>query len=78
MESAGLRDDTGYTVTVKHSGGYRSTYGFLEPEDWQTGDWVKAGEVLGIAEKAGEVSRLYFALMKDQQFIDPTEVIAFD
>ncbi len=80
VEFAGPKEGFGYLVTVRHSGGLRVSYGGLKPAQWQTGDWVKAGEVLGhaLAEVEAASANVYLAVMKDERFIDPMDVVTFD
>ncbi|WP_256872418.1 M23 family metallopeptidase [Paenibacillus sp. 79R4] len=71
---------TGMTVTVQHSNGYKSIYGHLEEAMVSKGDWVEGGDSIGSLD-AGEgdtLPTLYFALKKNDRFIDPTDVISFD
>lgn len=80
VEAAGPKEGFGYLVTIRHSGGLRVSYGGLQPAQWQTGDWVKAGEVIGhaLAEEGAASSNVYLAVMKDERFIDPLDVVTFD
>ncbi len=80
VEFAGPKEGFGYLVTIRHSGGLRVSYGGLKPAQWQTGDWVKAGEVIGhgLAEVEAASANVYLAVMKDERFIDPLDVVTFD
>ncbi|MDQ0090864.1 stage IV sporulation protein FA [Paenibacillus anaericanus] len=71
---------TGKTVAIQHAGGYVSLYGHLEQPFVEKGDWVETGELIGsLSASSGFPSpTLYFALKKDDRFIDPTDVIPFD
>lgn len=71
---------TGKTVTIQHAGGYTSLYGHLEQPFVQKGDWVETGELIGslLPSSSSSTPTLYFALKKDDQYIDPTDVIPFD
>ncbi|GGH33501.1 M23 family metallopeptidase [Paenibacillus segetis] len=71
---------TGKTVTIQHAGGYTSLYGHLEQPFVQKGDWVETGELIGslVPSSSSSTSTLYFALKKDDRYIDPTDVIPFD
>lgn len=79
IEYAGDRADSGHTVIIQHAGGLRTTYGGLQPTKWEVGDWVKAGDVIGSAGtgESGQGS-VFVAVMKDQRYVNPSEVIAFD
>lgn len=80
VEFAGEKQGTGYTVIVRHSDGIRATYGGLSAASWQTGDWVKAGEVIGsVLSESGSVSaNVFLAVMKDDRYLDPLDVVTFD
>lgn len=82
IEYAGDRTDTGYTLVIQHADGYLVTYGGLKPFKWEAGDWVKAGDVIGSAganEKTEEGSgSVFLAVMKDQRYIDPLDVVTLD
>lgn len=77
---AGSRDDTGYTVVLQHAGGFRTEYGNLKPAKWQESDWIKAGDVIGTVEEDPGTGkgRFYFAVMKDQRYVNPSDVVSFD
>lgn len=80
VESAGLKEGFGYLVTIRHTDGIRASYGGLRSASWQAGDWVKAGEVIGHAqaEEGAAAANVYLAVMKDERFINPLEVVTFD
>lgn len=74
----GIENDevTGCTVTVNLGDGYQAVYGQLKELNFEVGDYIEAGHVLGyIAEPTKyysvEGSNLYFELRKDGAPIDP-------
>jgi len=71
---------TGMTVTIQHSNGYKSIYGHLEQALVSKGDWIEGGNPIGnLGSTEGEtLPTLYFAIKKNDQFIDPADVISFD
>ncbi|WP_068783101.1 M23 family metallopeptidase [Paenibacillus phocaensis] len=71
---------TGQTVTVQHAGGYVSVYGHLEQISVEKGDWLEGGDVLGSLPPRTQspLPTLYFAMKKDDRYIDPADVIPFD
>jgi stage IV sporulation protein FA len=77
---AGLREETGYTIVIQHSGGFQSTYGMLQPAQWARNDWITIGEVVGkAATPQGQTKgNIVLALMKDAEYINPTDVISFE
>lgn len=72
--------ETGQTVTVQHAGGYVSVYGHLEQISVEKGDWLEGGDVLGSLPPRTQspLPTLYFAIKKDDRYIDPADVIPFD
>ena len=69
---------TGCTMTVDLGDGYQVVYGQLKEPNFEVGDYVESGHVLGfVAEPTKyfsvEGSNLYFALEKDGEPIDPIE-----
>jgi stage IV sporulation protein FA len=80
VESAGQKEGYGYLVMIRHSDGLRVSYGGLNPAQWQTGDWVKAGEVIGnsLAETGASSANVYLAVMKDERYINPLDVVTLD
>lgn len=71
---------TGLTVQIQHADGYYSVYGHLGEATVQKGDWIEGGEGIGtLKNDEGTMSpALYFALKKDGQYIDPSDVVPFD
>ncbi|AZK46500.1 M23 family metallopeptidase [Paenibacillus lentus] len=70
---------TGQTITIQHASGYVSIYGHLQQAFVEKGDWVESGDLVGRLEALSEQEPvLYFALKKDDRYIDPADVIPFD
>lgn len=71
---------TGMTVMIQHGNGYVSIYGRLEELTVEKGDWVEGGDTLGsiFSQKDSAQSTLYFAMKKNDRYIDPVDVIPFD
>lgn len=67
-------------ITVQHASGVVSIYGGLAASEVKVNDWLEEGEVVGMLESPAEdrTAALYFALLRDGEYIDPTDVIAFD
>jgi stage IV sporulation protein FA len=70
----------GLRIAVQHTGGITAEYGHLSGTKLEIDDWVQSGDSLGwMTEKeANSASTLFFAVMKDKTYIDPTEVVSFD
>ncbi|WP_159881161.1 M23 family metallopeptidase [Paenibacillus puerhi] len=78
---AGSRDDTGYTVVLRHSGGMESTYGHLSAGGIRQNDWVKGGETVGTLQAPSNRQAqavLFFALLKEGKVVDPADVIPLE
>lgn len=76
----GIENDevTGCTVTVNLGDGYQAIYGQLKELNFEVGDYVEAGHVLGYISEptkyySVEGSNLYFELLKDGVPVDPVE-----
>ncbi|BFH12396.1 M23 family metallopeptidase [Paenibacillus melissococcoides] len=67
-------------VTVQHALGVVSIYGGLAASEVKVNDWLEEGEAVGTLGSPAEdrTPALYFALLRDGEYIDPTDVIAFD
>ncbi|MNZ55487.1 Stage IV sporulation protein FA [compost metagenome] len=72
--------DGGIRIAVQHSGGITAEYGHLNGTKLEIDDWIQSGDELGwMLEKEGSSApTLFFAVMKDKTYIDPTEVVSFD
>jgi stage IV sporulation protein FA len=75
---AGAKEETGFTVIIRHPGGLQSVYGGLVDSRVEVNDWIKGGEPIGKASQQDQAGSLYFAVSKDGRFINPTDVISFD
>ena len=79
MIFAGTKEDNGKMVIVQHADGSESWYGELSEIFVKVYDQVEAGQALGIVKSTGaETGEFYFALKKDERFIDPVQVIKFE
>ncbi|CAM3084286.1 M23 family metallopeptidase [Paenibacillus sediminis] len=71
----------GETVRIQHPDGYVSIYSNLSKSVVQVNDWVEGGDIIGeLAEVSSpdKQTTLFLAILKDEQYIDPAEVIPFD
>ena len=76
VESIENNEVTGCTVTISLGDGYEAVYGQLKELNFDVGDYVEAGHVIGyIGEPtkyfSSEGSNLYFELKKDGEPVDP-------
>jgi murein DD-endopeptidase MepM/ murein hydrolase activator NlpD len=67
----------GLYVMMSHAGGWKSFYGHLSRVDVAPGDELESGMVLGLAGRSGTARspRLYFALIRDNQSVDPLDYL---
>jgi stage IV sporulation protein FA len=76
---AGTKEDTGFTVIIRHPLGLESIYGRMNESHVEVNDWIKGGEPIGkVSKEAASSGSLFFAMTKEGSFIDPTDVIPFD
>lgn len=76
-------EETGCTVTVDIGNGYSAIYGQLKELNFDKGDTVENGQVIGYVSEptkyyAVEGSNVYFAMTKDGQYIDPAAYMAVE
>ncbi len=77
---AGNKKGLGNTVIIQHTDGTESWYGNLVDVSVSVYEYVQKKQKLGtVADSAdGKSGKFYFALKKDEKFIDPIQVIPFD
>jgi stage IV sporulation protein FA len=76
---AGTKQDTGYTVIIRHPLGLQSMYGRLSESRVEVNDWIKGGEPIGkVTVEDASTGTLFFAMIKEGRFINPRDVIPFD
>lgn len=70
----------GITIIIQHANGLQSIYGQLSKAEVTVNDWIEGGERIGLTAESAEdqLAVVYFALKKDKNYIDPTDVIPFD
>lgn len=74
----GELDATGKTIVIQHSQKVRSVYGHLDRMEKKKNDWVEAGETIAMTYGNKKSSDLYFAIKKDDSYMNPAEVLPFD
>lgn len=74
----GKKEGLGNTVIVEHEDGSESWYGFLDKLSIKAKSVVKKGDLLGKTEEKQGQHFLYFAIYKQNTWLDPTKVISFD
>lgn len=72
--------ENGILIVIQHAGGYESVYGMLESSPLSKNDWVKGGSLIGNTRGQQDPGKanLYFAVRKNSQYINPTDVMSFD
>lgn len=68
----------GRLVVIDHGQGWRTRYGHLERVTVKLGEYVNAGERIGIGGKAGEATRpeLHFDILRNGKPVDPKGLLA--
>jgi len=76
----GSKEDTGYTVILRHANGLQSVYGWIDQGRVELNDWIKGGETIGTVSKnsTNQSGYLYFAVSKDNKFMNPADVVKFE
>lgn len=79
IESIETNEVTGCTVTESLGDGYEAIYGQVKEPNFQVGDYVEAGHVIGYVSEptkyySVEGSNLYFELRRNGEPIDPVEL----
>ncbi|MBR3812035.1 MAG: M23 family metallopeptidase [Agathobacter sp.] len=73
-------EETGCTVTQDIGDGYTAIYGQLKELNFEVGDMVESGQVVGYVSEptkyySVEGSNVYFQLLKDGVPVDPEEIL---
>jgi len=75
---AGNDKDTDQTVIIQHSNGSQTTYGHLESKEVHLYQFIESNQVIGHFTPSAENEWVYFSIKKDNQYIDPAQVIKVD
>lgn len=75
---AGNDQATNKTVIVQHPDGSNSTYGFLSSIDIHLYQAVGRNQMIGSFTPSEESEFVYFSIEKDDQYIDPSQVVPVD
>lgn len=70
----------GHTVILQHEGGYMSVYKHCSRRMCQQGDYVLAGQLIGLIGNSGEITtgtHLHFELWRNARALDPANYITF-
>ncbi|WP_459390318.1 peptidoglycan DD-metalloendopeptidase family protein [Paenibacillus sp. CAU 1782] len=72
--------DKGDNILIQHAGNVITVYGELSQSFVTVNDWVEAGDIIGKLPEAGSSgsSPLYFAVKRNDRYIDPLDVIPLD
>lgn len=76
----GKKEGLGNTIIIQHADGTESWYGNLSEATIALYDYVKQKQKIGVVANSedGKSGTFYFALKKENQFIDPIQVISFE
>lgn len=72
---AGNDKNTYKTVIVQHADGSKTTYGLLSSIDVHIYQTINANQTIGTFKPTEKNEMVYFSIEKDNQFIDPSQVI---
>lgn len=75
---AGNDQETNKTIVVQHADGSKSTYGFLSSMNVHLYQFVDANQVIGKFVPSENSENVYFAIEKNEEFVDPVQVIEVD
>ncbi|WP_053219032.1 M23 family metallopeptidase [Virgibacillus senegalensis] len=76
---AGNKSDTGKTVIVQHADRSKSIYGYLTDIDVYQYQFIGDNHVIGQFDPSeGEKQDIYFAIQKNNQYLDPVQVMQVD
>jgi stage IV sporulation protein FA len=82
VTSVGVKDGLGKTIVIQHSDKSESWYGNLADIKVSLYDNVKKEQVVGtVSDSTGTdktKGKYYFAIKKEDQFINPIQVIRFE
>lgn len=72
-----LHPNFGNAVLIQHKGGYQTLYAHLASISVKPGDWISAGQRIGVIGDTGRTTgiHLHFEVMRDQQRLDPDTVL---
>jgi len=75
---AGNDQDTQKTIIIQHPDGSQTTYGHLEAIDVHLYQFIESNQVVGQFTPSKKNEWVYFSIKKDNQYIDPAQVIKVD
>ncbi|MFS0672938.1 peptidoglycan DD-metalloendopeptidase family protein [Ornithinibacillus sp. 179-J 7C1 HS] len=75
---SGNKPDTDKTVVIQHADGSTSTYGFLSSIDVHLYQIINNHQRLGEFTPTEANEMVYFAIEKDNKYVDPVQVIEVD
>ncbi|EJS59847.1 M23 family peptidase [Bacillus cereus] len=77
---AGKKEELGNTVQIQHADGTESWYGNLNDMSVKLYDYVSKKQKIGTvnSDENNKNGKFYFAMKKNEKFIDPIQVISFD
>ncbi|KFM99123.1 M23 family peptidase [Bacillus clarus] len=77
---AGKKGELGNTVQIQHADGTESWYGNLGETSVKLYDYVEKKQKIGTvnSDSNNKNGKFYFAMKKNEKFIDPIQVISFD
>ncbi len=73
IENVGKNDVLGNTILIRHQNGILVTYAMLKDITVEIDEWVEKGQEIGSV-----VNNLYFSISKQNEYLNPMEVISFE
>ncbi|MFD2670479.1 peptidoglycan DD-metalloendopeptidase family protein [Marinicrinis sediminis] len=75
---AGKTEELGSTLIIQHANQLHSVYGHFTADVYKKDDWIEGGEQIGTIDRQQEQNGLFFAIVKQETYLDPLDVVAFD
>lgn len=75
---AGNDPETNKTIVVQHADGSKSIYGYLSSMNVHLYQFVDSNQVIGEFVPSTESKNVYFSIEKNDEFVDPVQVIKVD
>ena len=70
--------DEGDTVIIQHSNQYVSIYSKMALTSVELNQWIKQGDKIGSMSQTQQKPLLFYAIKKENDYIDPLGVVSFD
>jgi stage IV sporulation protein FA len=76
---SGQKEGLGNTIIIQHAKGMETWYAGLSALEVKENDWVEVQRTIGKAMQEEKAMKpVYFAVKKNEQFVNPQEVVRFE